>query len=102
MAVGREKLHTVLRELLGGDELAAAYLLMCIGSGVHTRKDGQAYGHVCVNMYGLPPSFASVPADKVRLSERFSEITSLSQALLFLLQSVKQVVLPLGMQIDSL
>lgn len=46
----REKLLAVLKLVLCGDQVAAEYTLVSLLSAVHSRQNGLALGHVCVNL----------------------------------------------------
>ena len=47
----REQLLAILTEILGGDELAAEYILLSLLSKVQSRKDGMPLGISCINLY---------------------------------------------------
>lgn len=53
MAEAGEKVKAVLKMIMGGDALAAEYMLLCLLSRVHTRKDSLILGNLSVNLCNM-------------------------------------------------
>lgn len=51
----KEKAVAILKLILGGDEVAAEYLLVSVLSRVHTRQSGLILGNVPLNLSGVSP-----------------------------------------------
>lgn len=49
----REKILSVLKMIIGGDLVSAEYLLMCLISKVHTRKDAFILGNLSLNLSNM-------------------------------------------------
>lgn len=53
MAEAGEKVKAVLKMIMGGDALAAEYMLLCLLSRVHTRKDSFILGNLSMNLCNM-------------------------------------------------
>jgi hypothetical protein len=49
----REKILAILKMILNNDSLAAEYVLLCLLSKVHTRKDGLILGNISFNITNI-------------------------------------------------
>ena len=65
------KLFNILLEILGGDELAAEYVLLTLISKVQTREDGSPVGISCINLYSLKGEISN---EIVKGIERFMKL----------------------------
>lgn len=53
--LARARLSTFLTELLGGDSLAAEYLILSLISRIHRRKDATTLGQLTIGLSGVKP-----------------------------------------------
>lgn len=71
--MARARLSTVLTQILGGDSVAAEYLIFSLISGIHRRKDVTSLGQLTMGLSGIKPEMKFL-IDK--LYELFSSITT--------------------------
>jgi hypothetical protein len=58
----RQSLLDCLRNVIGGDSLAAEYMLLHLLSQVHTRVDSMALGKLSLNLTGCNPGVQGAPS----------------------------------------
>jgi hypothetical protein len=67
----RPKIYDILMEIMGGDELAAEYVLLTLLSKVQTREDGLPVGISCINLYAKD---SEISREIVKGLERFMKL----------------------------